>query len=105
MLSSCTKPDASWLRDVEPEIDNFRVALNWAVGAGKNDLLGSVVAGSLEQLWSEGGLEAEGRKWIAEAQSRLDETAHPRVAARLWRALAGWRQAKRSYEAACMRPL
>lgn len=95
-----TKPDASWLLDVEPEIDNFRVALNWAFGAGENALLGSIIAGSLEHLWSEGGLEAEGRKWISEAQSRLDETAHPRVAARLWRALAGLTSGKRSYEAA-----
>lgn len=95
-----TKPDADWLAEVEPDIDNFRIALEWSFGPGEDPALGGAIAGSLQLLWSEGGLEAEGRQWIDKAIKSIDEQAQPRVAARLWRARAGLSTGKRCYEAA-----
>lgn len=83
-----TKPDAAWLETVEPEVDNFRVVLEWALGPGEQPAVAGLLAGCLERLWREGGLEAEGRTWIANAQSRIEEATETVVAARLWRALA-----------------
>jgi predicted ATPase/class 3 adenylate cyclase len=95
------KPDAVWLEAVEPDVDNFRTALEWSLGHGDEAAgFGGVIAGSLERLWREGGLEAEGRKWIEAAQERCDEAKDPKIAARLWRAMAWLTSGKRSHEAA-----
>jgi predicted ATPase/class 3 adenylate cyclase len=94
------KPDSVWLESVEPDVDNFRTALEWSLGAGKEAALGGIIAGCLERLWREGGLEAEGRTWISGAQAQCDESKDPHIAARLWRALAWLTSGKRSYEAA-----
>jgi predicted ATPase/class 3 adenylate cyclase len=95
-----TKPDAAWLETLEPEVDNFRAALEWSFGPGNEAALGGAVAGSLERLWREGGLEAEGRGWIRNAQGRIDEEKDPAVAARLWRALAWLTSGTQCLEAA-----
>jgi predicted ATPase/class 3 adenylate cyclase len=95
-----SKPDAAWLEPVEPEVDNFRTVLEWSFGPGDDVELGGAVAGSLERLWREGGLEAEGRGWITTGQGKLDEAKAPAVAARLWRALAWLTTGKRCLEAA-----
>jgi len=90
----------AWLAALEPEIDNFRRSLNWAVSDGNDIALGGEIAGSLERFWMNGGLEIEGRRRIEEALARIDEAQHPRVAARLWRALAWLGVAKEKYDAA-----
>jgi hypothetical protein len=41
-----------------------------------------------EKLWNIGGLIVEGRYWIGRAQAGLDESKHPKEAARLWLTLA-----------------
>lgn len=75
------------LANAAGELDNYRAALEWSVADGHDAVLGGVVAGSLERLWLDGGLAAEGRYWIERAQAGLSESAHPQPAARLWRAL------------------
>ena len=91
---------ATWLAAVELDLDNFRAALQWALIEDHDVALGGAIAGALGRLWLSGGLPAEGRYWIARAQARLDESLHPDIAARLWRALAGFKDAKRSYDCA-----
>lgn len=78
----------SWLDEVGVDLDNFRSALEWALGGGRDVALAGLVAGSLERFWSHAGLSVEGRLWIDRALSALDESAHPRIAALLWRATA-----------------
>ena len=78
---------AAWLASVEPELDNYRAALEWALTDGHDAVLGGAVAGALERLWFDGGLTAEGRYWIGRAQAGLSESEHPLPVARLWRAL------------------
>ena len=76
------------LASMEPELDNYRALLEWALKDGHDLALGGAIAGALGLLWSQGGLPVEGRYWIGLAQAALDESAHPHVAARLWRALS-----------------
>jgi len=95
-----SKPDQVWLEPLEPEVDNFRAVLEWSFGPGNEATLGGTIAASLERLWREGGLEAEGRGWIRNAQGRIDENVDVAVAARLWRALAWLTSGKQCLEAA-----
>ena len=95
-----SKPDQVWLEPLEAEVDNFRTVLEWALGPGNEAALGGIIAASLERLWREGGLEAEGRGWIRNAQGHIDENVDVAVAARLWRALAWLTSGKQCLEAA-----
>jgi predicted ATPase/DNA-binding CsgD family transcriptional regulator len=95
-----TGPTFAWLADVEMELDNYRAALEWALSVGRDVVLGASVAGALSPLWSRGGLAVEGRYWIGRAQAVLDESAYPKVAARLWRALSVLFEGKRVHDAA-----
>lgn len=90
----------SWLAGLELEVDNYRAALEWSLSAGHDVALGGEIAGALEYFWTNAGMTVEGRYWIGRAQSVLDETAHPQVAARLWRALALLSDGKPRREAA-----
>src|SRR5579872_3668288 len=91
---------AAWLASLEPELDNYRAVLAWALKDKHDIALGGAVAGALEWLWYNGGLNAEGRYWIGRAQVGLDESAHPEVAARLWRALSRLSEANMKYDCA-----
>jgi tetratricopeptide (TPR) repeat protein len=82
------------------ELDNFRAALEWALGAGRDIALAGAVSGALERFWSNAGLAAEGRLWIDRSLSALDEANHPNVAALLWRASALVSDGKRRRDAA-----
>jgi predicted ATPase/class 3 adenylate cyclase len=89
---------AAWLADVEPDLDNYRTALKWAITDGNDVPLGGVIAGALEQLWFRGGLAAEGIGWISRAQAGLDEAAQTLIAARMLRAVAFLCDGKERYD-------
>ena len=91
---------AEWLAGVEPELDNYRAALEWALKGGRDPVLGGAVAGALGNLWFYGGLAVEGRYWIELAQTGLDESMHPQVGARMWRSLGVLSNGKRMHDAA-----
>ena len=93
-----TSSTAAWLTNAERELDNYRAVLEWALKDGHDVTLGAAVAGALSGLWLGGGLSAEGRYWIGLAQAGLDESMHPQVAARLWRALSGFSSGKRAHD-------
>src|ERR1700694_5215314 len=95
-----TGSTSAWLASVELDLDNYRAMMEWALAEGHDAAMGADVVGALGRLWSNGGLTAEGRYWIERAQAKLDESAHPKVAARLWRALAQLSDAKHSYACA-----
>jgi len=83
-----TSSTLALLAGVELELDNYRATLEWALTDRHDVALGGSVAGALDRLWSSGGLTVEGRYWINRAQAGLNESEHPQVVARLWRALA-----------------
>jgi predicted ATPase/class 3 adenylate cyclase len=95
-----TGSTAAWLASVERELDNYRAVLERALKDGHDMARGAAVAGALQGLWYHGGLAVEGRYWIGLAQAGLDETAHSRVAARLWRALDILSSGKRMHDCA-----
>jgi predicted ATPase/DNA-binding CsgD family transcriptional regulator len=78
----------AWAASLEPDLENFRAALEWALTGGHDVALGGSVAGGLERLWALAGLAVEARWWLAAALERLDEARYPAIAARVWRARA-----------------
>jgi predicted ATPase/class 3 adenylate cyclase len=90
----------AWLAGAEPELDNYRTALEWALTQDSDAVLGGAIAAALHALWIIAGLAVEGRYWIELALPRVSEAEHPLIAARLQSAISGLLSGKRSYEAA-----
>lgn len=82
--ASSTLPREALLAALEPDLDNFRAALEWTLKKRRNILAGAAICGSLEQLWYASGLSGEGRSWIGIALGCIEEREHPALAARLW---------------------
>jgi len=55
-----------WLNRLEAEHDNFRIALDWLLQKGKNDIA-MRIAGSLGQFWWVHNHLKEGRGWLSSA--------------------------------------
>lgn len=83
-----TMPLQTWLAPLEAEAENFRGALTWALGEKHEVPLGCELAGHLEGLWVDGGMEAEGYNWVSVALASVDESIPPTCVARLYLALA-----------------
>ncbi len=83
--ASSTMPREALLAALEPDIDNFRAALEWTLKKRRNVSAGAAICGSLEQLWYASGLSGEGRSWIDTALACIEEREHSSaLAARLW---------------------
>jgi predicted ATPase len=90
----------AWLASVELELDNYRMALAWALTHGNDAVLGGAIAGALSGLWINAGLAVEGRYWISLALERVSDTEQPQIAGRLRLALAVLSSGQRMYDAA-----
>jgi predicted ATPase/class 3 adenylate cyclase len=66
-----TTPDRAWYARAEPELENFRAALEWAFGTSGDVLLGQELAGTLRSVWANYGA-AEGRRWVQTAREVTD---------------------------------
>ncbi len=76
-----TTSDREWFAEVEPELENFRTALSWTLGARGNVLLGQRLAAALHQAWWSLAT-AEGRSWVQLARNLTDDqTPSPVMAA------------------------
>jgi non-specific serine/threonine protein kinase len=91
---------ASWFATAQPELDNFRAALEWSLRKDNDVVLGGWLAGTMEIPWFVDGLAAEARLWVNAALARISETEHPKLAARLWRAKARFSQGQPMCECA-----
>src|SRR5215212_8988240 len=60
-----------WLERLEPEHNNMRAALSWAVGRGDSEM-GLRLAGALWRFWWVGGYFDEGRRWLEEILAEED---------------------------------
>lgn len=80
-------PNDAFLASVEPELDNFRAALAWALGERNDELLGAELAGALGWVYRQTSLFGEGARWCEKA---LEEVADlpGAVAGRLHMALS-----------------
>jgi len=103
-----------WLRAFGAEIDNVRSALAWTLSDGTDEdaLLAARIIGGLRGLWISTAMfhrHPECRGWIKAAESRIDVTSNPLIAARLtlaqvqtieWRDefLVAWERARPLFE-------
>ena len=83
-----TMPLGTWIAPLVVEADNFRAALDWTLGEHHDTALGGAMAGALEGLWVEGGMEAEGGRWVNAALTSDGKGIQPPIEARLWRTLS-----------------
>jgi len=75
-------PDHVWDAYVEPEYENFRAAIEWALGPEGDTGLAQRLAGSRCAMWcgyGSGGMQ----KWIRSALETCDETTSSHVRAKL----------------------
>ena len=66
-----------WLDDVEPELENARVALRSSLTENGDATVGARIAAGLGGMWSYTGLTHEGERWLEAALGRLDERREP----------------------------
>jgi len=78
-----SRPAEACLPRQEPEIDNLRSALNWALQQGHAPDLGAAIAASIVRLWQAVGLAAEARNWGTLALERIDAATRPDLRADL----------------------
>lgn len=92
--------DAAWRAEIELELGNYRAALDWTLTRSRDAVLGGAIASALGFFWWAAGLGGEGYRWIDLALPRIDESAHPALAARLQWVLSSFYAGKPAYEAA-----
>jgi len=63
-------PYRAWYAQMEPELENFRAALSWAIGARADVLLGQHLVGAHCRIWYSFG-PAEMQRWVQAAQQSV----------------------------------
>jgi predicted ATPase/DNA-binding SARP family transcriptional activator len=64
-----------WLRRLEKDHDNLRVALTWATQQANRAVAGLRLAKAMHLFWQRRGYWSEGRRWLEQAIANYD--AHP----------------------------
>jgi predicted ATPase/DNA-binding winged helix-turn-helix (wHTH) protein len=82
-----TTPRAVWLPAYEPDLDNLRAALGWALGPGGDPALGVNLVSYTDWLWRELSLLQERLRWFELALTFVDDAIPPSVEARIHIAL------------------
>ena len=78
-------PDRGWHASARLELDNWRTALEWSLGAANDICLGQRLTASLKSVWQRFAI-SEGRIWIRLGLELVDENTPLEVAAELDRA-------------------
>ena len=97
MIAVFRAAEATWavevtgvlLADREPDLDNLRVALGWALAADGDPDMGLELVGHTMWLWRDLHLLQEGRRWLEMAESFIGPATPPVCEARIRLAL-GW---------------
>ncbi len=80
-------PTRAYLALIDPELDNIRAALDWAL-AEKHDVeLGAALTSNMYDYWSWEGYDAEGRARVDAALALGGEISSKQTIARLWTGL------------------
>ncbi len=90
-----TTPTATWLPPLEAELDNFRLALDWALTEKQDLELGAGLAATLTSFWSGMGVRYEGQRYLKAVADA--EELPTRIRAAIWLGIATlslgeWRQ-------------
>jgi predicted ATPase/transcriptional regulator with XRE-family HTH domain len=75
--------DDLWNAQFAPEIDNWRTALEWALGASGDLRIGQHLAGALRFVFRFSGLMVEGLRWVRRALATCGKDSPLDVQARL----------------------
>ncbi|HXO18231.1 MAG TPA: tetratricopeptide repeat protein, partial [Candidatus Dormibacteraeota bacterium] len=75
--------ERSWFRQAQAELDNFRVALGWALGDRRDVRSGRLLAGTLERVWYSLA-PVEGRRWVRSAIESIDDETPPSTVMQLY---------------------
>ncbi len=67
-----TMPDRAWKALAEPELENWRAALEWSLGSQRDVPLGQRLTVALSPMWATQAA-VEGRRWIRLAMNTIDE--------------------------------
>lgn len=78
-----TLPFKAWLRDLQPEIENFRTALHWSLVLRRDVLLGAALAGALVPFLGQVS-PSESLRWTRMALNLLPAGTNPAIEAALW---------------------
>ncbi|HWT05294.1 MAG TPA: helix-turn-helix domain-containing protein, partial [Xanthomonadales bacterium] len=66
-------PNAAFLALVEPDLDNFRTALEWSLGRHHDVALGAQLAGAMGWIYRQTALYGEGVRWAERAIAEAGE--------------------------------
>ena len=77
-------PTKAWIALLEPDNDNLRAALDWALGEKRDVELGAALAASLSGYWRITPYGAEGRARIESALALSDDIESQETIAALW---------------------
>ncbi len=85
-----TIPDAQWHAQFDPELDNLRAALKWALDSESDVITGVALAGASWLVWEPRDYHflSEGRRYVQSAVARLTPSTPKPLEARLWLASA-----------------
>lgn len=95
-----TKPDRAWIMQAEPEMENWRAALEWSLTLSGDPMLGQRLAGSLRWMWYSFAA-SEGRRWVRAALATTDADTPASVIGRLELAEAHLDSTLAQHKAAC----
>ena len=77
-------PTKAWLSSVDPELDNLRAALDWALTDRHDVELGAAIAANTFEYWFTAGYESEGRIRVEAALALSQEIKSKATIAKLW---------------------
>ena len=80
-------PHLLWLATYRPELENARVAVNWALATGNEPILAGRIIAGLRAVWNNSGQESELRAFAEALLERIDPNRHAELVARLYRAI------------------
>jgi non-specific serine/threonine protein kinase len=80
--ASDTTPDRLWASQVKLELENWRAALDWALGTRRDVALGQRLVAARRVIWRSFSLD-EGRHWVRAALDLIDNLTPPDLIARL----------------------
>ena len=84
--TASTTPVEHWAREFEPELENARAAIDWALVAGESSLA-AVVASGFTGIWRMNHGVEQPRRWL-NAVLAEPKALEPAIAARVWLALS-----------------
>jgi len=81
-------PSKVLIEQMEPELDNFRAAMDWALTKRNDVVVGRALAAALRELWIGVGSRREGARWINLAIEAQPDAPPDAVSVKLWMGFA-----------------